>query len=691
MKLKAVYDIKEEKVFVDPFLDKDEIQETSGKKIRVFHGGFRNTGLKFSICFPTDPKDFEGRFFQYLSPFPGPDEEIASFGKSGLNDMIGFAVSHGGAFVESNMAATMAFGNPPDATQFFRSSAAVANYCRQLAMEKMGYEGHVYGYVFGGSGGAYKTYACAEQTTIWDGAMPFVPGCPMALPNVIFARGHALRILRNKMDRLIDWIRPGADFDIWDELDAEEAQALKEVTAFGYPYEAWIQYKFAGDGSLPVLVPGVKRSDSSYFEEFWTKPGFLGTVEGSTAQRDRIRLDTKITEVHIPTPEEIQAETDKWAKLDEDAANDGTNGVNSAWTKMMETCEMGHPYIRIAADLGEGIYEKGLEIRVTGGEAEGKVLNLGLYEDGKLYIGKGFGPGSVEAVLKALKSGDPVHLDNSDYIAIQTYHRHQVPEPEYRVWDMYRNEDGTPKYPQRQTLLGYGFAYSGCGNIQTGQPACKTITLSSLADDSAFPWMAAWYDDRVTENFGEEKEDNYRLYYNEHTYHGYQQDTVDPTTVTSYAGILFQALVDLSNWVEKGIQPPKATQYKVENGQVTVPKNAKERCGIQPVVDVTVNGKKRHETVVGQPVHFEAIAEVPEGCGQIIDARFSFDGNMRFPGEAKVELLENGTKARITGEHTYDTVGTFFVTLQIMSAREEALDDIYTQVKNIDSMRIVVR
>jgi len=90
-------------------------------------------------------------------------------------------------------------------------------------------------------------------------------------------------------------------------------------------------------------------------------------------------------------------------------------------------------------------------------------------------------------------------------------------------------------------------------------------------------------------------------------------------------------------------------------------------------------------------VHFEAMAEVPEGCGQIIDARFSFDGDLHFPGEARIEAFENGTKAKITGTHIYDKVGTYFVTLQVMSAREPERKDIYTHIKNIDSMRVVVR
>lgn len=690
MDTKANYHISEEKEFIHPFVDRDEIGETSGIKIRIIHGGFAGTNLKFSICFPADSKKFEGRFFQYLSPFPGPDEELASFGKSGQDDMIGFAVSHGGAFVESNMAAAANFTPNSDATVYYRASAAVANFCRTLATEKLGYTERVYGYVFGGSGGSYKTYACIEQTTVWDGAVPFVPGCPTALPNVIFVRAHALRVLRKKMNRLLDWVRPGADFSIWDELTEEEADALREVTAFGYPYEAWLQYRFAGDGSLPVLVPGVKAMDGEYFSDYWTKEGYLGAVPGSSAQKDRISLNARITEVHIPTAEEIDAEMEKWAKLDEDAANDGTNGVNSAWMKMLETCEMGHPYICIDHALAGDIYDKGLTITVKSGAAAGKALTMGLFENGRIYIGKGFGAGSVDEVMKALQPGDEVHLDNSDYIALQMYHRHQVPGGEYKVWDMFRKEDGTPKYPQRPNLICFGFAYSGCGNIQTGQPTCKTITLSSLADESAFPWMAAWYDDQVTAHAGEEKEALYRLYYNEHCYHGYQQDTVDPTTVTSYAGILFQALLDVSDWVEKGIEPPQATSYRVENGQVIVPKRASQRHGLQATVELSANGAKRVEISAGEEVRFEAVAEMPDDRSQLLDARFSFDGERSFKGYASICPRENG-RVKITGTHRYQTPGTYFATVQVETVRKNRPEDPYARVKNIDSVRVIVK
>ena len=48
--------------------------------------------------------------------------------------------------------------------------------------------------------------------------------------------------------------------------------------------------------------------------------------------------------------------------------------------------------------------------------------------------------------MDLLKSGDTVQFDNSDFVAVQSYYRHQVPEePDFHAWDQFRNPDGTPR------------------------------------------------------------------------------------------------------------------------------------------------------------------------------------------------------------------------------------------------------
>ena len=60
-------------------------------------------------------------------------------------------------------------------------------------------------------------------------------------------------------------------------------------------------------------------------------------------------------------------------------------------------------------------------------------------------------------------------IDNSGYLAAETYHRHQVPEDgDFAVWDQFRNPDGSPIYPQRPLVLGPLFAAAAAGTVQSG-------------------------------------------------------------------------------------------------------------------------------------------------------------------------------------------------------------------------------
>ena len=53
-----------------------------------------------------------------------------------------------------------------------------------------------YGYVYGGSGGAFKTMSCFENTPdVWDGAVPFINGSHDEMPNVFTVQAHAIRML----------------------------------------------------------------------------------------------------------------------------------------------------------------------------------------------------------------------------------------------------------------------------------------------------------------------------------------------------------------------------------------------------------------------------------------------------------------------------------------------------------------
>lgn len=102
-----------------------------------------------------------------------------------------------------------------------------------------------------------------------------------------------------------------------------------------------------------------------------------------------------------------------------------------------------------------------------------------------------------------------------------------------------------------------------------------------------------------------------------------------------------QALRDLSQWVEKGVLPPQSTNYKVVDGQVVVSLSATDRKGIQPVVDLTIKGKKRADVRAGHKVVFSADIQVPQDAGKIVKVEWDFEGEGTVTRKGSFKAMKN--------------------------------------------------
>ncbi|WP_407494343.1 PKD domain-containing protein [Elizabethkingia anophelis] len=591
-------------------------------------------------------------------------------------DKIGFAISSGAYFVETNGGGNGKPGGDPMITAY-KANAAVAKYSRDVAKEIFG-EHRVYGYSFGGSGGAYRTIGGIENSDAWDGAVPYVVGSPVAIPNVFAVRMHAMRILDHKFPQIIDALQPGGSGDMYVGLNEEEKAALTEVTKMGFPPQSWFGYKTMGVHGFAAVYGGMVSADPGYYGDFWEKPGYLGYDHPESFKNARLKQTGKIKRAIY------EKEAVELGLIAAPSAKErGT--AEAAWKGQGQN-EAGK--IPVAFQLEEelpNIPFLGGDLNIKSGVAYGKTISLNAVGRDKIIVGVG----NLETVAQ-LNAGDLVEVDNSRFLAAQTYHRHQVPGKEYKVWDQFRDGQGKPIYPQRARLLGPSFTMAASGVLPSGDIKGKVIILSALWDREAFPWQGDWYKAKIEEKLGSNKaSDNYRLWYMDRALHGDLSAQEDPTRTVSYLGILQQALRDLSLWVEKGIAPSPTTSYQIVDGQVIVPPTAKDRNGIQPTADLTVNGKKSVEVSKGKKIKLKASVDLPAKTGSIVSVEWDFDGKGTFGTKGKFKKRLGGAKASIS--HRFTEPGIYFVTVRAISERNGNTTTPFARIQNLDKVRVVVK
>ena len=658
-------------LFDTPYLDVDEWRDEPVRH-RFVHGGFEGTDARFAMYFPP-PARYQGRFFQPLMPVSGTEYGAASGALShvaGLGGYIGFCSDNGGYLVESNLGSLMPFpGAGPDLT-LNRTSAAVARYSRQVAAEMYG-DHRPFGYVYGGSGGAYKTISCVENHLgVWDGALPYVHGTPKSIPVLLIAPSHVMRVVGDRLSRVVDALEPGGSGDMFEGLSASERDALAEITRLGYSPRIWfdvdrIAAQYQG-GVWSMLVDGIRRADPGYFDDFWTLPGYLGADEASSVAKARVKQDVTVSGL-VGRSEVVKA------------------GLRLPLSMLVEEWADAPAAVRLdglaAVDL------RGAAMTFKSGVAAGRVLYVVDSLDDLVVIG--YGAGGSEG-LTDVAAGDVVELDNSVYLAAQTYHRHVV-DTDYPNWD-HLHIGGRPVYPQRSVHTGTW------PETQTGRFVCKMIVVQALMDEAAAPIQAEWYRRRIAEHLGDRLDDQYRLWFVDNAMH--TTPVVEPddprpvrtTRVVSYLGVLHQGLRDLVNWVEHGVAPPESTPFEISGGQVVVPVTAAERKGVQPVPTLTVDGADHIDVGVGEAVTFVGRADMPPGAGVIVEAEFDFDGSGEFLEHHRPTPGGAGplTSVSFTTTHAFDEPGTYFPSMRVTSHREGDRHSLYARIQNIARVRVGV-
>lgn len=668
----------EDPLFTQPYIDVDEWRDAPVRH-RYVHGGFKGTDTRFSFYLP--PKaQYQGRFFQHITPVPD-NENLAQLVPAGPYNKIGSTLAAGAYFIETNgggkidlTKGSLALADPTITA--YRANAAAAQFSRKVALEMYGGK-RPYGYAYGGSGGGFRTIGSIENTKgVWDGVVPYVIGSTMAIPNMFTVRMQALRVLRDKFPAIIDAMEPGGSGDPYAGLTAYEASVLREIERMGFPMKSWFGYKTMGLHGFAALYGGVAAADPTYFTDFWTKPGYLGHDHPEHFAKDRIQFTSKVA---API---TAAEAARLGLSTNPFEQTNRGGVDTAFKGTPE--EAGRVVGFRLTEAPPPVYFLGGELVVGGGAAKGKRLMANSLAGDVVLLGV-----VDPAVAAQIKPGDAVTVDNSNFLAMETYHRHQVPGPDFKVWDQFRRPDGKPLYPQRPMLIGPIFVKATAGSLQTGKFDGKMIVVASLWDREAMPWQADWYRGRVQANLGPRTDENVRLWYTDHALHGDEPTTDAATRIVSYVPVLQQALRDLSAWVERGVAPPASTAYRIEDGQVVVAAQAGDRGGIQPVVTLTANGRNRVEIAAGQSVTFVGAIEVPPGAGSIVAAQWDFDEQGKF--ETTSAIPPGARKATVRITHRFDTPGTYYPALRGVSQRDGDAQTPYGRIQNLGRVRVVVK
>lgn len=627
---------------VDPEYDSpifdSETNETIPTPHRKISGHFNGTDVDFNI-YLTPKSKWDGRFFQLMYPL---QTSIAD------DHAIEFGVESGGYTIQAS------------GTIGYRADAALAKLSRQIAQEYYNTSSdQIRGYVYGGSGGSLKAIGAAENTLgVWDGCVALVQATPMSIPYNWGIRAFGGLILEKHFKELIDAVQPGGSGDPHEFLDELEQAVWIETRNLGIPTRGWEDLDSIKNNRTQlwqtlkdITVPILQGMDPTYADDFWTKDGYAGCDQSPLGERFRAALVQFDSVIETVTA--------------------GRDGLVSEF--VLKTVPGN---VTDVVGFGFSVTING-SINHFSGMLDVKTRTVHILA------------GASNTTLGALVSGARIQIDNRWYLATHTYHRHQLPPMTsgFYGYDYLRDENGEPRYPQRDTLMGPAVSKSASGDgTHTGNITMKLIVMDNLLDFDALPWHADWYKDQVRKAKGS-LEDHYRLYYSDNTDHVMGKIKAPYTSrVVDFTGLYQQHLRDLMVWVENNINPPVPTNYTVVEGQVEVPLAASARKGIQPVVELFVDSSKRTQVAPGEKKEFHVKVQVPDGVGQIVALEWDPLGI----GEYTKQDIDVGPEIDLRFSYAYKKPGVYFAGVRAASHRDGNTETNIALAWNLDRVRVVV-
>jgi hypothetical protein len=225
----------------------------------------------------------------------------------------------------------------------------------------------------------------------------------------------------------------------------------------------------------------------------------------------------------------------------------------------------------------------------------------------------------------------------------------------------------------------------------------KMIYIGAVLDICIWPTIVTAFDGYVRQVLGDMAADHYRLWWVENSTHGRAEMGASlaggpfelwRTRLVDYEAAGAVALTAVRDWVEKGIEPPADTAYRMTaDKDIVIPFDPQERGGVQPAVSLTVGDGTRIEVAAGTEVVFTGTAAVPAGAGPIVEAAMDYEGTDTWPYQAEVD--GSATTIDVRASHVFDTPGTYFPALRVGS-HPAGVGHPGEAVRNLARVRVVV-
>ncbi|WP_330255107.1 tannase/feruloyl esterase family alpha/beta hydrolase [Nocardia sp. NBC_00565] len=676
--------------FGQPYIDVDEWREAPYPHRHV-HGGFGDTATRFTFYFPK-VQEWQGRMYQPIEGAHAGHEEAFGGPMGELIGGLAMTARLGGYMSESNSGHVGddidPRGGEDPGLYGWRATAESARFSKHIANQVYGRPPQ-YSYVWGGSGGGRRSPLSLENAPdVFDGALPFMGGGDIAphgtnekirgAQTMSFGQMfNVQRLLGDKLDQVIDAMRPGGSGNPFTGLDTNQREELANLYRLGFPRgdEYMISQPMGQIWLWSSMADGLLDTDADYFESFWTRPGYVGHDAPQHVVHDRIDLEGTVS--RILTPGDFLGEPEKWSAPEHKL-------LMTMATLMGATSGMDLPMAVEIKGVGDG-YRLGTGVKITSGAAAGRQLYCTAFTEDIFFC-----DGVAEANLQRFRGvevGDTVHVDNQAFLAYCYYSRHHLMPDEQ--FDFLR-VDGNPLYPSHDVPL----QSSLMGVSYSGQYDGKLLWVHHTHDSSLWPPQGIIYRQAVEQAQGEAGLDRFCLRWTDNAEHvppmfaPSDPQRATATWLVNYQPIIEQSLVDLARWVEDDVAPA-ATAYTYHDGKISLPATASERGGIQPVVTVEVDGSDRAEVGVGTQVTLVAVAEVPPGAGKIIAVEWDIDGSGSF-AEHDETVDGSAATSKSTLTTSYAEPGTYFVTARVTAHREGDVTARSRRVENLASARIVV-